>query len=110
MPREEIRDYLFTGPSRVVLYSEQEMAGEMAMTVEELRTALGGSRNRFSFHFFDKEIGEYIFNQSSFEDNILKRSCIMDHGDHDFQFDHYYDKRLKKACYKCSRCPAEKWD
>ena len=113
MPEERTQYYQLTGWATITAYSEEEMAQALSMTIEELRKTLQGKHNQagLSYHAHPNSNPErqYIFNERSYAENIAKWQCVQA-GGHWFEFDHYYDERQRKACYKCTHCPATRYD
>ena len=109
MPELITQNYYFGGWTEVLVYSEQDMADALGITVKELLDAL--KNGKLSCHAFPQSnaLRQYQFNQSSFDDNILCWNCLKN-GGHHFEFDHWYDHRINKATYKCTDCPREKYD
>lgn len=108
MPSYKTSNYVLTGPATVLIYTEDEMAAALHMSVSELRNALNGGHH-FCYHAHPKATGEgYWFNQSSYDKNIEVYNCLIS-GGHFWRWDRYYDQRSKKSVYICP-CGGEKFD
>ena len=110
MPEIITQKYFFGGWKSVVIYSEQEMADALGLTHAGLHTAIEAGKLCYHAHPSSNALREYQFNQGAYNDNLDRWSCLRKYGAHQFEFDHYYDKRLGKAVYKCRFCPAERFD
>ena len=107
MPKVIKQNYALTGPARVLIYSEQEMAVALGMSVAELHKAI--KECRFCYHGRPETTGAgYDFNQGAYERNVAWRACETS-GGHKYALDGHYDERLGKRKWIC-RCGREKYD
>jgi hypothetical protein len=107
MPELKTSYYVLTGPATVLIYTEQEMAQALSISVSELHHAI--ERGFLSYHAHPQATGEgYWFNESSYTGNISRYQCLVS-GGHFWRWDHFYDKQLAKSVYVCP-CGAEKFD
>lgn len=108
MPEAITQDYFFGGWKTVLIYSEQEMAGALSISVKDLRKAIKRGELCYHAHPSSNAVREYQFNQSAFDNNVRWWNC-MKHGGHHFQHNRFYDREQGKAVLKCS-CGKEKYD
>ena len=62
-------------------------------------------QGELSYHFIEN--GKYVFNQRTYDNNILKYECLSS-GGHDYELEKTYGKN--KAIYKCKNCSKERYD
>jgi hypothetical protein len=111
MPKLVTRKYYFVDkPQKVLVYSQKEMADALGVTEAELVAALTkGIGLQYHAHpNSGTEDGGYEFIKECFDHNIQVWACVQN-GGHHFVFDHYYDEDSRKANYKCTNCPAERF-
>lgn len=109
MPHVITQFYRLTGYESVLIYSEQEMADALGVSRSHLRSAISKGYLLYHAHPNSNALKEYQFTAKTYEENQQRFACIQG-GGHFFEFDHYYDELLKKACYRCRNCPAERYD
>ena len=109
MPNIISQFYKFTGWTNVEIYSQQEMADVLNLSLTELYHALEHGHLAYHAHPLSNNLNEYQFTPKIYQENQQRWACIQS-GGHHFEFDHYYDNHLKKAVYKCQTCPADRYD
>lgn len=109
MPQRVTRKFELTGWATVTLLTEQEMCDALRLDRKRLREAIKRGQLTYSAHPLATHNKEYEFSPESLEQNVRMWACLQA-GGHHFEFEKYYDENLRKAKYKCTTCPAEKYD
>lgn len=113
MPEQVTQKYHFGGWQTVTLWSEEEMAKALGISVTELRARLDPHEYgkpglyepvglSFHEHPFANAQRKFYFRQESFLENIKRWSCVKE-GGHFFEPDLKYSY-LPKGAETCSNC------
>ena len=108
MPKKITKHYFFGGAHTVLIYTERDMAKALGISVASLKAGI--ERGVYSYHAHPAATRQgYQFNQSCYDSNVRASECVQQKR-HKFEFDHWYDERLRKAVHKCLHCGREKYD
>ena len=88
MPTEMTIDYIFTGNVTQDIYTEEEMADALDMTVDDLRRALDEDlygpcsllkdRPPLSFHAHPRVTGQgFLFNRAAYQNNLRRYNIVQ---------------------------------
>jgi hypothetical protein len=113
MPEKITQNYVFGGWATQLIWSEQEMADALGISVRELRARLDwteyGDGNHYediglSFHAhpFSNAPRQFQFHEQSYLENIKVWSCVEERG-HFFEDNPKYDY-LPKGAVTCTNC------
>jgi len=109
MPHKSTVKFEFSGWKTVTLHTEQEMADALQLSCKDLRKAISIGQISYSAHPLATHNKEYEFSHGSYQENIQKWACLQA-GGHHFVWDKFLDDTERKSKYKCSGCPATRYD
>lgn len=110
MPKQQTDYYLLSGWKTVEIFSESEMIQALGLdTPKKLHFLIEGGKLSYSAHPKATKTGEYEFSRLVYDLNIQFWECLQK-GGHNFEFLKFYDLERGKKKYKCTNCPAERFD
>jgi hypothetical protein len=104
MPEKLVKNYAFSGPTEVMIYSQAEMAQALGVSERRLVEILIKGEAGLCYHAHPLATGgDYEFNKSSYVKNTKVWACLLTNGAHDYKPDPKYDY-LPGITLTCDKC------